>query len=720
MGALALQLGGTAVGSFFGPLGAAVGGAVGSILGNLLFPPKPQQIGPRITDRAVESSAYGAPIVDSWGTFKLSGLLIDSSDLRERKHKVKQGKGFLSASPSGFYYTYSVDACWLFRRREAEGFLRFWCDTKLVRNPGSTATLAERVASGFSWKGGSLRFYSGAENQLPDPRLEALHGVGNVPAHRGVVTIVAYDLELADFGNRVPGVSAEIFDNGVNEIALDSIGAASLDNGIGGTDSEAEGGWVHVDQNGEILVLKSTIAISGVRYAVNSHLVQPWRITPEGNSYLDTRVQFNVDLIASLMPGVSDVPAYAVAGRQVSGDTQWLLYDVAEGLAKYYDYGPNGAPAYFVYDLGLAYGVDIDAQELLVYGSNGGTPSVIDISALNEFVDMGASTDYLYAITITGTGANPHQIYKISREDFSLIDTFVPAISDHTSGFQVSQCSLYVVSDTEIYISVCAANDGPVHLYRYNPESDTSVYLGAGALGAGNAVNAGERTRLIYGNGIFYFGSQFQTLAVSTDHKIYRFVEAGSAEATTLGEIVGDCCKLAGLKTSQYDVSELTDEIWGYARDAQTSPADMIRALMVGYAFDAAESDGKIKFKKRGGAVEFSITSGDLAAHALGEGKPDTAPVKQVQERQLPVKVRVQYVQKDKDYERGEQYAERIISDYRNAVDVAVPVAMSDTEAKRMAEKLLPQLWSERNSRELQLSRKWIKLEVADPIEITL
>ena len=76
---------------------ASIGWSVGSMLAGLLFPPKPQQIGPRLTNLDVTSSAFGEAVRDSWGTIALPGLLIDASKLKERKKKVG-GKGMFGGS----------------------------------------------------------------------------------------------------------------------------------------------------------------------------------------------------------------------------------------------------------------------------------------------------------------------------------------------------------------------------------------------------------------------------------------------------------------------------------------------------------------------------------------------------------------------------------------------------------------------------------------------
>src|SRR5690606_19195726 len=56
-----------------------------------------------------------------------------------------------------------------------------------------------------------FRFYSGAEDQLPDPDLEALphNGVGNTPYYRGTAYLVFPNDDLTDTQGRIPTYEVE-------------------------------------------------------------------------------------------------------------------------------------------------------------------------------------------------------------------------------------------------------------------------------------------------------------------------------------------------------------------------------------------------------------------------------------------------------------------------------------------------------------------------------
>jgi hypothetical protein len=56
----------------------------------------------------------------------------------------------------------------------------------------------------------NMRVYNGRSDQLPDPVIEAIEGVGQVPAYRGTAYVVMEDLPLEQFGNRVPQFTFEV------------------------------------------------------------------------------------------------------------------------------------------------------------------------------------------------------------------------------------------------------------------------------------------------------------------------------------------------------------------------------------------------------------------------------------------------------------------------------------------------------------------------------
>ncbi len=54
-----------------------------------------------------------------------------------------------------------------------------------------------------SWKA-NIDFLFGGEDQMPHPKLEAITVVGNTPAYRGSLLMVAKGFNVTDAGNRIP------------------------------------------------------------------------------------------------------------------------------------------------------------------------------------------------------------------------------------------------------------------------------------------------------------------------------------------------------------------------------------------------------------------------------------------------------------------------------------------------------------------------------------
>ncbi len=196
MASQVLGVAGAVVGSFFGM--PEVGYMVGSSLGAALFPP-PGQDGPRIGELAVQKSTYGAPIPIVYGAYRLSGSVIWATPLVEHAHEGDSGSG--GGGGAGTTYTYTCSFAVLICAG-VHGVSRIWADAKLIYDAGQDDPV--------SFKAGGYAIYTGTEDQLPDPTIEADKGVGSTPAYRGLTYFVFTDLELEKFGNRIPNLSFEV------------------------------------------------------------------------------------------------------------------------------------------------------------------------------------------------------------------------------------------------------------------------------------------------------------------------------------------------------------------------------------------------------------------------------------------------------------------------------------------------------------------------------
>lgn len=235
MASVVLGFTGRAIGGAIGgPIGAQIGGFIGSTLGgmidNKLFPQKSE--GPRLTDLSVTSSTYGKPLPVLYGPDnRIAGNLIWCSGLIETKTKKKQGgKGAPSVQVTE--YTYRASIAIALGEGTLSRIKKIWANNKLIYDVDGTPP--EVPAQLYS----AMRFYPGNFTQNPDPTVESYIGAGNTPAYRGTAYVVLADLQLADYGNRLPNIDflVEAHDEiNVGQVVADVVSRCGLDLNLAST-----------------------------------------------------------------------------------------------------------------------------------------------------------------------------------------------------------------------------------------------------------------------------------------------------------------------------------------------------------------------------------------------------------------------------------------------------------------------------------------------------
>lgn len=178
--------------------GGPLGGAIGALLGRQVDAQiigSPVREGARLKDLAISTSSYGQPIARHFGRVRAAGTVIWATDLKEHRDVEGGGKG----RPRTVSYSYSVSLAVALASRPIDRVGRIWADGNLLR--GAADDLKT---------GGVLRVYTGHGDQQADPLMETELGE-QCPAHRGCAYAVFEDLDLTDFGNRIPALSFEIF-----------------------------------------------------------------------------------------------------------------------------------------------------------------------------------------------------------------------------------------------------------------------------------------------------------------------------------------------------------------------------------------------------------------------------------------------------------------------------------------------------------------------------
>ncbi len=159
---------------------------------------------------------------------RVAGSVIWSTDLQETKHKSSAGKG----QPKTTSYSYSASFAVALSARPILSIGRIWADGSLLRG-----------AAG-DWKGdvGAFRLHLGDEAQASDPLIAAAQGIATTPAHRGLAYVVFEQLQLADYGNRIPSLSFEVVADAA-PVSLATIAATLSDGDVAGSGGPALVGY---------------------------------------------------------------------------------------------------------------------------------------------------------------------------------------------------------------------------------------------------------------------------------------------------------------------------------------------------------------------------------------------------------------------------------------------------------------------------------------------
>lgn len=179
-----------------GALGSALGRAGGALLGRSidqqLFGTRIRREGARLTDLHLQGSTEGASIPVVFGSVRIAGQVIWAARFKEHADTASSGgKGGPRVTTRSYRYTlsFAVGLC----EGEVARIGRVWAN-------GEALDMSQ-----VNW-----RLHNGSETQAADPLIEAIEGVENAPAYRGLAYVVFEDLPLENFGAAIPQLSFEI------------------------------------------------------------------------------------------------------------------------------------------------------------------------------------------------------------------------------------------------------------------------------------------------------------------------------------------------------------------------------------------------------------------------------------------------------------------------------------------------------------------------------
>ena len=189
--ALGGSIGGSVLGLSTAVVGRFVGASLGRVIDQRLLGEGSQAVETGRIDRfRLTGSGEGDPVARLYGRMRIGGQVIWATHFAEHESTSGGSKGGGRRTSS---YSYTVSLAIALCEGEIGGICRVWADGSEVA--------PDKL---------NMRVYRGTADQLPDPKIEAVEGAGMVPAYRGTAYVVLEDLELAQFGNRVPQFTFEV------------------------------------------------------------------------------------------------------------------------------------------------------------------------------------------------------------------------------------------------------------------------------------------------------------------------------------------------------------------------------------------------------------------------------------------------------------------------------------------------------------------------------
>jgi hypothetical protein len=715
----------------------------------------------RTDEFGVTSSRFGDPIPIVFGTQRLPGNVIWANNIREERTSDVQssgGKGAPKQETTTVTYSYFVDLAVAFSEGPASSIRRIWGDGKLIYDATGSGVVET--------EGLTFRLYKGTEDQIPDPTIEAsiteTVGPNSTPAYRGLVYAVFEDFPLANFGNRIPSITAEIaFTEQELVVTVETVADTVHDN-IGES--------LSVDANNEIMYWEDA----------------------------DTNIRSSPISAAGFLPTLytsSSAPAGGLRGVSDAGDVIWtpaedsnIADDLNIGGVNYDDNSlvqdrrlarVPGYPTTIFYH-SSANSRSSQRLSLADYSawnsSNNGQPQLAEV-ATSGLVDLGyvvaGSNGRAWAVCRTSGGLKVYLARPtgssweiVSPDPITASDLGLPGsiTGDVWAAYDPRNERLLISTVINGENRIIALKEGGVVLNVLFFEIDTYfsvvwvsdplpfrptkvIKCEEGAILTGGSLlftNGGRKVlRLLLSNGqidnvfdgtadvlddatntelMWYEPLNQLWVAAAGTFKVYTF-NIGQGIDIFHDEIISSVAQKVGLKPEELDFNSLAAEpgLKSYVLADRQSASKLLSPLLQTLQIDVHESDNKVIFVKRG--LKTSSLSLDEDDFMRTSEREEEAFLRfRLTETELPRRFEVEHDDPENQYQQNIQSDERSTSavSSRGTRAQNFPGAMTADSARRRAQTLLYSAWAEQERFSTRLAWNDINVDPTDIVTVTL
>ncbi len=704
---------------FFNPaLGWAVGAQVGMMLGGLLDPPKgPTVSGPRLGDLTIQTATYGAVIPRLYGAQAITGNIfwLENNQIKETVKKKKSGgKGAPETTTKTYvnYATFAVGLC----KGPIVGVRRIWIKGDLYYDAGSldpeTMDASAAAASGF-------RIYKGDDSQLPDTRMQATIGA-DTPAYRGLAYIVFYDLPLAKYGESLVGaqVKAEVFcagDIGPACRSVEFVYGGNYEMGIR-WDPSRRRVWAVGDRAGAFVPsftswsddggytwsrsdtlpayeFSDYTIIDGYYFAISVYgiwrsklITGPW--TTAANPVPSTITYITKGANGQFL--LSGVGLFAVT-------TDGVTFATSNYMPWTTNYNRKGCHNGNVYCLPF-YMAGLD---FLAISSDGLTWTVPTIPAeFDDIYSIAAVRGRMVAIGRRSVVAGGQLITTYSDDD-GLTWSDPPVVFAENP----ADADLHYITGDDIG-GFCVISYSGAFWY----ESQDGITWTSYPCNVANGQAYGGAT---------WIGHSWATLSHFFVYFTEYIANVPNIHTVKLSTIVSAECLQSGILTAgDIDVTDLTSDVRGYMVASIGSIRAALTQPQAAWPFDVIQSGYQVVFRNRGGASVATIPMTDLDARSAGTAPGTQLTISREMDTQIARRVTIKHLDYDREYDVGEQYAERLNTDSVNEETQDLAIVLTAAEAAGKAEVLLYLRWLERYDVSFNLPPIYNHLEPSDVVTI--
>lgn len=697
-----LTLVGQVVGAYVtggSPYGAAVGGLIGGYVGASLDE-RPDQFGPKLQDRKIQTSSYGTPIPLAYGTVRVAGNMTWFKDNQLQEVATTDDTGGKSGQPaqSVTIYSYYASFALLLSGTPSRSVRRIWSGGMLVYDGG----LINQVTPNFG-----LTFYRGSDDQLPDPIIEAERGVGKTPAFRGKSYLVFDSMPTERTGWPV-NFTVELVGEGRFDYSDEALGV------------ETSEPWFVSVQRLDGSVVTAMQSTETLRLSVLDQQTGDVLLTVDHD---DLTADDGEESCMCYVPPLNEVWLAGGAGV-LRFDASSLAY-----LGEVYNFGGSSRMAWDsvrqrVFHRPNAGWLRAGGQNVLLAGAGSvidiinaarcgyiGLDYVVGFEAMDAIVGNVPGNDYAPHISAAYDPLRRRYVaFSTADECYTVSDSTSPTVTLQATGDFDDYINLGVLYDASTdCILKFGVLTGFVQFTVFDAET-FEVKL------AHDEIDEVDRLRL---------GITSVYTDTTTTGRVFVLGNAQPWEINYFGSKLADCvsdlCDRADLSAADIDVSELTQDLRGYLVSSIDSARPALEQLAKVFSFNAAEEDDKIVFKMRGADPIAVITRDECGAIDGGSQSGSPAPAitaTRAQQLDLPKFCTVTAADPARDLEPGTQQSQRQAASAGQVLQFSTAVTLSATEQVRLANLVMYDAWTSRTSLKFSTDMRHTRLMPGDVVTL--